>query len=70
MMKKPDTQIAPSDQTWILSSLERDQLVKAKRHPIPRRKLKGPQLLIVWALRLYLLFMMAVVAYQVWIAAR
>jgi hypothetical protein len=63
------TSISTSDQTWVLSSLEHDQLVKAKKHPIPRRYLKGPELLVLWALRLYLLFMMAVVAYQVWIAA-
>lgn len=60
----------PSDQTWVLSSLEPDQLVKAKKRPIPRRHLKGPQLIILWALRLYLLFMMTVVGYQFWIAAR
>jgi hypothetical protein len=54
----------------VLSSLEHDQLVRAKKHHIPRRHLKGPQLLLVWALRGYLLFMMAVVVYQVWIGAR
>jgi hypothetical protein len=70
MTKKEEPQISPSDQTWILSSLEHDQLAKAKKHPIPRRHLKGPELLVLWSLRLYLLFMMAVVAYQVWIAAR
>ena len=68
MMKKEDTQQAASDQSWVLSSLEHDQLARAKKHFIPRRRLKGPELLILWALRLYLLFMMAVVAYQVWIA--
>jgi hypothetical protein len=67
-MKKDDAQLPGSDPGWILSSLEPDQLVKAKKHPIPRRHLKGPQLLVLWALRLYLLFMMAVVGYQVWIA--
>jgi hypothetical protein len=67
-MKKEDTHEVASDQSWVLSSLEHDQLVRAKKHPIPRRRLKGPELLILWALRLYLLFMMAVVAYQVWIA--
>lgn len=66
-MKQDDTQAA-SDRTLVLSSLEHDQLVRAKKHSIPRRRLKGPELLILWALRLYLLFMMAVVAYQVWIA--
>jgi hypothetical protein len=61
--------ISTIDQTLVLSSLEHDQLVTAKKHPIPRRHLKGPELLILWSLRLYLLFMMAVVAYQVWLAA-
>jgi hypothetical protein len=69
MKKNEERQVSLSDQTWVLSSLEHDQLVKARKHPIPRRHLKGPELLILWALRLYLLFMMAVVAYQVWIAA-
>jgi hypothetical protein len=72
-MTKPPTHppsISSSDQKLVLSSLEHDQLVKAKKHLIPRRHLKGPELLVLWALRLYLLFMMAVVGYQVWIAAR
>jgi hypothetical protein len=71
-MKKEDTHYptSPSDQTWILSSLEHDQLVKAKKQPIPLRNLKGAELAIIWVLRIYLLFMMTVVAYQVWIAAR
>jgi hypothetical protein len=68
VVKKELTQPSHSDQGWVLSSLEPDQLVRAKKHPIPRRRLKGPELLILWALRLYLLFMMAVVAYQIWIA--
>ena len=68
MIKKDDTHALPSDRSWVLSSLEHDQLVRAKKHSIPRRHLKGPELLILWALRLYLLFMMEVVAYQVWIA--
>ena len=68
MMKKDDKPEAASDQSWVLSSLEHDQLVRAKKHFIPRRRLNGPELVVLWALRLYLLFMMAVVAYQVWIA--
>jgi hypothetical protein len=62
--------ISPADQTWVLSTLEPDQLVKAKKHLIRRRHLKGRELLVLWSLRLYLLFMMTVVAYQVWLAAR
>ena len=68
VVKKELTQPSPSDQSWVLSSLEHDQLARAKKHPIPRRRLKGLELLILWVLRIYLLFMMAVVAYQVWIA--
>lgn len=70
MVKKEPAQPSASDQTWVLSSLEHDQLVKAKKHPIPRRHLKGPELVVLWALRLYVMFMMAVVAYQVWVTAR
>lgn len=53
----------------VLSALEHDQLVKAKKHAIPRRHLKGGELVVLWSLRIYLLFMMTVVAYQVWVAA-
>jgi 4-hydroxybenzoate polyprenyltransferase len=59
-----------ADQSWVLSSLERDQLVEEKKRPIPRRKLKRSELLVLWGLRIYLLFMVAVVAYQVWTTAR
>ncbi len=69
MVNKDDHHVSAADQTLVLNSLEPDQLVKAKKHHIPRRHLKGTELLILWSLRLYLLFMMAVVAYQVWIAA-
>ncbi|MGH9530502.1 MAG: hypothetical protein ACRD2S_11370 [Terriglobales bacterium] len=70
-MNKKDEQLNPSsDQRWILASLEHDQLVKAKKHHIPRRVLKGPELLVLWSLRIYLLFMVTVVVYQVWIGAR
>jgi len=72
MVKKQETpiSISSSDQSLVLSLLEHDQLAKAKKHFIPRRRLKGPELVVLWALRLYLLFMMTVVGYQVWIAAR
>jgi hypothetical protein len=72
MVKKEESQavISTADQSLVLSSLEHDQLAKAKKHYIPRRHLKGPELLVLWSLRLYLLFMMAVVGYQVWMAVR
>jgi hypothetical protein len=71
MVKKEEVQsFSSADQDLVLSSLEHDQLVGAKKHFIPRRILKGPELVVLWGLRIYLLFMMAVVAYQVWTAAR
>jgi hypothetical protein len=71
MTKKEPAQhpISTADESLVLSSLEHDQLVGAKKHPIPRRHLKGFELLILWSLRVYLLFMIAVVTYQVWTAA-
>jgi hypothetical protein len=42
--------------------------VGVKRAAIPRRTLRGGELLIVWALRVYLVFMMAVVFWQAWTA--
>ncbi|HXQ29484.1 MAG TPA: hypothetical protein VN848_09455 [Gemmatimonadales bacterium] len=59
------TAIAAAERALVLSSLEGDQLVEAKKSPVPRRQLKGVELLVLWSLRLYLLFMMAVVLYQV-----
>jgi hypothetical protein len=71
MVKKEEVQsFSSADQDLVLSSLEHDQLVGAKKHFIPRRILKGPELGVLWGLRIYLLFMMAVVVYQVWTAAR
>jgi hypothetical protein len=71
MVKKEEAQsFSSADQDLVLSSLEHDQLARAKKHFIPRRMLKGPELVVLWGLRIYLLFMMVVVVYQVWTAAR
>jgi hypothetical protein len=69
MLKREETPNLEADRNLVLSSLEHDQLVRAKKHHIPRRILKGPELAVLWTLRAYLLFMMAVVVYQVWTAA-
>jgi hypothetical protein len=60
--------ITSSDQELVLSSLEPEQLAGLKKHLIPRRHLKGPEKFVMWSLRIYLLFMMAVVVYQVWVS--
>ena len=58
--------ITSSDQQLVLSSLEPEQLARLKKHLIPRRDLKGPEKFVMWSLRIYLLFMIVVVIYQVW----
>jgi hypothetical protein len=58
------------EKSVVLSALEHDQLVKARKRFFPRRQLKGAEFGILWALRIYVILMMFVVAYQVWIAAR
>lgn len=54
----------------ILASLEPDQLTGAKHQRLPRRRLKGSEVVLLWTLRFYLLFMMGVVVYQVWMGSR
>lgn len=61
---------AASDQELVLSSLELDQLAARKKQPIPRRHLRGFEKLALWSLRIYVLFMIAVVLYQILAGAR
>lgn len=61
--------ITSTDQELVLSSLEPEQLAGLKKHLIPRRQLKGPERFVIWSLRIYLLFMIVVVIYQVWASA-
>jgi hypothetical protein len=49
----------------LLSALEPEQLTGAKREQLPRRYLKGAHVFLLWSLRLYLLFMIVVVTYQI-----
>jgi hypothetical protein len=59
------SKISSEDHDLALAVLERDQLATAKSHRYPRRNLKGGELLVLWALRVYVVFMLAVVLYQV-----
>ena len=58
--------ITSSDQQLVLSSLEPEQLAGLKKHLIPRRHLRGLEKFVMWSLRIYLLFMIVAVIYQVW----
>lgn len=55
-----------SDQDLVLSTLEPEQLAEVRKQPVQRRQLKGRELLVLWFLRIYLLFMIVVVVYQAW----
>lgn len=59
-----------SDQKLVLSSLELDQLAAVRKQPIPRRHLRGFEKVLLWSLRIYVLFMIAVVIYQVLAGSR
>jgi hypothetical protein len=58
------------NQELVLSSLELDQLAAVKKRPIPRRRLRRLEKFLLWSLRIYVLFMIAVVLYQVLGGAR
>lgn len=62
--------VSQEEAGFVLSTLEHDQLALAKRRPVPRRHLRGGELALLWALRLYLVFMLAVVCWQSWLAVR
>jgi hypothetical protein len=56
--------------SFVTAVLEHDQLSQAHKRAVPRKRLHGAQLMILWLLRIYLLFMLAVVLYQVWYTLR
>ena len=57
---------ATSQDSFVTTVLEPDQLSEAHKKPVPRRQLRGSLLVVLWLMRIYLLFMIAVVVYQVW----
>jgi hypothetical protein len=67
----PAAALTPEDSAAVVASLEPDQLISAKvLHHCPRRNLTRAETILFWALRIYLVFMLGVVVFQVWTGAR
>jgi hypothetical protein len=57
--------------TSVITALEPDQIISTKEHHhCPRRRLTRTEMILFWALRVYLVFMVGVVVYQIWTGVR
>jgi hypothetical protein len=57
--------------TSVMTALEPDQIISTKEHHhCPRRRLTRTEMILFWALRVYLVFMVGVVVYQIWTGVR
>jgi hypothetical protein len=67
----PETEVSREELTTVMTELEPDQLISTKEHHhCPRRRLTRAEMLLFWALRIYLVFMVGVVVYQIWTSVR
>jgi hypothetical protein len=66
-----DAGVSREEIASVMTSLEPDQIVSSKdKHHCPRRQLTRMETGFFWALRLYLVFMVGVVVYQIWTSVR
>ena len=67
--EKTGTAITPAAKDMVLSALETDQLAGVKKRQLPRRRLAGVEVAVLWSLRVYLIFMVVVVVYKMLFAS-
>ena len=66
-----ESEVSREELASVMTSLEPDQIVSSKeKHHCPRRQLTRVETAVFWALRLYLVFMVGVVVYQIWTSVR
>ncbi len=72
MAEEPESdanRVSDENSAWVMQSLEAGQLSSARAKHYSRRPLKRSEAILFWGLRIYLLFMLGVVVYQVWTTA-
>ena len=66
-----NAKVSREELTAVMTALEPDQIVSTKEHHhCPRRRLTRTEMILFWALRIYLVFMVGVVVYQIWTGVR
>jgi hypothetical protein len=64
-------EVSREELTSVMTALEPDQIISTKEHHhCPRRQLTRVEMVLFWALRIYLVFMVGVVVYQIWTSVR
>jgi hypothetical protein len=66
-----DDAVSREEVTSVMTALEPDQIIATKeQHHCARRQLTRTETVLFWALRIYLVFMVGVVVYQIWTGVR
>jgi hypothetical protein len=64
-------EVSREELSSVMTALEPDQIISTKEHHhCPRRQLTRVEMVVFWGLRIYLVFMVGVVVYQIWTGVR